>query len=265
MKLSLKKFLSSILVLMMTISVFAIFETTEANAATSCIKKLSEGVTYSYDLDGNKSKEKIKFIRVWKDSKNFTTKLYINNKYVTSVEDWYYDSNDVRIFDFYSKDKSKEIYLEGRDINKIVKYNKGKYTIYTITDAFGLNSYNSKTGIVKVYREFDDAILYNGYSEYKVSGYSITKKPINYGGNADMLTMRYKALKTIKAYKSPTSSKVAYTIKKGDVVYMHATYVKGSKKYIGVHTKSGKEGWVKVSSVSNFPTRMFKNIGYPMD
>lgn len=137
MKLSLKKFLSSILVLMMTISVFAIFETTEANAATSCIKKLSEGITYSYDLDGNKSKEKIKFIRVWKDSKNFTTKLYINNKYVTSVEDWYYDSNDVRIFDFYSKDKSKEIYLEGRDINKIVKYNKGKYTIYTITDAFG--------------------------------------------------------------------------------------------------------------------------------
>ena len=69
MKLSLKKFLSSILVLMMTISVFAIFETTEANAATSCIKKLSEGVTYSYDLDGNKSKEKIKFIRrnmIWK-------------------------------------------------------------------------------------------------------------------------------------------------------------------------------------------------------
>lgn len=131
MKLSLKKFLSSILVLMMTISVFAIFETTEANAATSCIKKLSEGITYSYDLDGNKSKEKIKFIRVWKDSKNFTTKLYINNKYVTSVEDWYYDSNDVRIFDFYSKDKSKEIYLEGRDINKIVKYNNGEiYYIY---------------------------------------------------------------------------------------------------------------------------------------
>ena len=268
MKLSLKKFLSSILVLMMTISVFAIFETTEANAATSCIKKLSEGVTYSYDLDGNKSKEKIKFIRTWQSSEKYTVKLYINNKYVTSVADSYYgnfDLDDVRIFDFNSKDKSKEIYLEGNNTSKIVKYNKGKYTIYNIKGGECLDSYNSKTGIVKVYREFDDAILYNGYSEYKVSGYSITKKPINYGMNADMLTMRYKALKTIKAYKSPTSSKVAYTIKKGDIVYMHATYVKGSKKYIGVHTKSGKEGWVKVSSVSNFPTRMFKNIGYPMD
>ena len=266
MKLNFRKFLSSILVLMMMISVFAVFETTEADAATSCIKKLSEDATYSYDLDRNKSKEKIKFIRVWKDSENFTIKLYINNKYVTSLDDSYYgsyDSDAVRIFDFYSKDKSKEIYLEGGDVNKIVKYNKGKYIIKTIKDCSMLYSYNSSTGIVQIYRNFDDNVLMNGCSLYKVSGYSITKQPINYGMNADMLTMRYKALKTIKAYKSPTSSKVSYTIKKGDIVYIYATYVKGSKKYLRVHTKSGKEGWVKVSSVSKVPASMFKNIGYP--
>lgn len=125
----------------------------------------------------------------------------------------------------------------------------------------GLASYNKNTGIVEIHR-CASAILGGERSEYKVSGYTITKQPIDYGINADLRTVRYKALKDIKAYKEPNSSKVAFTIKKGNIVYIWATYSKGTSKYIKIRTSSDKYGWVKVKSLSKVPTDMFKNIGF---
>ena len=259
-----KKIISIFLTLAIVISSVVFLNTTEADAATSCIKRFKVNTTYKYDLDGNKSKEKIKFTRSKINSNDYKIKLYINGKYVTYVEASFYESDEVRLFDFYSKDKSKEIYIQGYYTAKIVKYNKGKYVIKTISESPFLDSYNSSTGIVRIYRMFDDQVLMNGISEYKVSGYTITKQPINYGRNPDMLTIRYKALKDIKAYKNPGSSTVAFKIKKGDIVYANATYSKGSSKYIRFRNTSDKYGWVKVSSISKVPTSMFKNIGYPM-
>ncbi|MGM9535193.1 MAG: hypothetical protein ACI3VR_08070 [Intestinibacter sp.] len=261
-----KKIVSIFLALAITISSFAILGTTEVDAATSSLKTLKANTTYTYNLDGKGSSEKIKFTRSAINSTDYKIKLYINGKYVTSVQEWHYGSypsKEVRIFDFYSKDSSKEIYMKGENSSKIVKYNKGKYTIKTISGASDIKSYNSSTGIVKIPRWINDNVLMSCISEYKVSGYSITKQPINYGINPDMLTIRYKALKDIKAYKKPNSSTVAFTIKKGNIVYATATYSKDSKKYIRFETSSGKIGWVKVSSVTNVPTSMFKNIGYP--
>lgn len=262
-----KKFLSLFLTLAIAISSIAIFGTTEVDASTSSLKVLKANTTYSYNLDGKGSSEKIKFTRSRINSTDYKIKLYINGKYVTSVQEWHYESypaKEVRIFDFYSKDSSKEIYLKGEHTAKIVKYNKGKYTIKTISGAVDIDSYNKSTGIVKILREIDDNVLRSCISEYKVSGYSITKQPINYGRNPDMLTIRYKALKDIKAYKKPNSSTVAFTIKKGSIVYANATYSKDSKRYIRFRNTSGKYGWVKVSSVTKISTSMFKDIGYPM-
>ena len=266
MKLFGKKIVSIFLTLAITISSFAILGTTEVDAATSSLKPLKANTTYTYNLDGKGSSEKIKFTRSAINSTDYKIKLYINGKYVTSVQEWHYGSypsKEVRIFDFYSKDSSKEIYMKGENSSKIVKYNSGKYTIKTISGASDIKSYNSSTGIVKIPRWINDNVLMSCISEYKVSGYSITKQPINYGINPDMLTIRYKALKDIKAYKKTNSSTVAFTIKKGNIVYATATYSKDSKKYIRFETSSGKIGWVKVSSVTNVPTSMFKNIGYP--
>lgn len=261
-----RKITSIFLTLAIVISNFTILNTTEVDAATSSLKVLKPNTTYSYNLDGKGSSEKIKFTRSAINSTDYKIKLYINGKYVTSVQEWHYGSypsKEVRIFDFYSKDSSKEIYLKGEDTSKIIKYNKGKYTIKTISGAIDIDSYNKSTGIVKIMREINDNVLRGCVSEYKVSGYNITKQPINYGRNADMLTTRYKALKNIKAYKKPNSSTVAFTIKKGSIVYADATYSKGSKKYIRFRNSSGKYGWVKVSSVTKVPTSMFKDIGYP--
>ena len=81
--------------------------------------------------------------------------------------------------------------------------------------------------------------------------------------------MGYKALKDIKLYKSPTTTKGSFTIKKGTVVNAVATYSKGSNKYIQVYVLSKKNdwkkvssGWLKVSSLYKMPTSMFKNIMY---
>ena len=63
MKLFGKKIVSIFLALAIVISSFAILGTTEVDAATSSLKTLKANTTYTYNLDGKGSSEKIKFTR----------------------------------------------------------------------------------------------------------------------------------------------------------------------------------------------------------
>lgn len=259
----LKRNLFNLMIFVLIIAVFSVFETMEAEATTAFIQKFVEGKTYNYDLDGNGSKEKIKFIKTSNDTASFKYDLYINDKLVTSIENKNNNSDSVYLYDFNIKDKSREICIEGNDSIKIVKYNEGKYFIKNIDHATGIDSYNRNTGVIKVGRFSEKNKNLIGYfSDYKVSDYKIEKQPIDYEINENMKSTKYKALENVKTYKYPNSSKVAYTIKKGDIVYANATYSNGTSNYIRFNSKSGKQGWVKVAELSKLPTNMFKRIVY---
>ena len=78
----LKRNLFNLMIFVLIIAVFSVFETMEAEATTAFIQKFVEGKTYNYDLDGNCSKEKIKFIKTSNDPASFKYDLYINDKLV---------------------------------------------------------------------------------------------------------------------------------------------------------------------------------------
>lgn len=103
-----------------------------AEAASNKVTVLKQGKTYSFNLNGGKKKEKVRY--TFNDFIGYIPgefKLYINGKKVYSSSGWY-ERTEVQLLDVVRKDKYKELLISCMSVNSclekvvLVRYLSGK-------------------------------------------------------------------------------------------------------------------------------------------
>lgn len=257
------KTLSLVFALLMIVGSSFVIGMNDSYAKTNCIKKLSAGKTYYYNLDGDKDKDSIK-----QYVSRGSVYLKINGVVKKVISDYYpeYMSYNVKIYDFNKKDKSLDIvithseedcYYETRIIkfkNKTCKLNK----VYKDSYVY---SYDNSNGMIKFKARMGSRYSYFMKSigcfvcspQTRINGYNVYDQyTANMASDSwmstDITKHNYIAAKKLTAYTSTNGKKKAYTINKGEVVHVYAFYQNGNKRYIKVKNKYGKYAYVKASS-----------------
>ena len=256
----------SVLLLALAMIVGSVFVGNIKNsyAATSYKKKLNEGVTYKYDLDGDKD---LDTIRIYISGDKLLLK--VNNTVKTLISDrvsYFITKGEVvgYIYDFNKNDKSAEVVAsmpaEDSGIIRILKFRNSTCKLDRVyEDAISINSYNPNNGMVALeeydwgrYKEFVKGIgCFGCYDKVRINGYNAYNQ---YTANtiSSIRERKYIAARTLTAYTSTSGSKRAFTVSKGSSVHIYALYQKGSKRYIKVKNSNGKYGYIKLSSTLMF-------------
>lgn len=257
---------------------FAFASKCDVSAKTTSVKPLKANKTYEYNLDQKGAKEKVKVVQkqVSTDDYDYTSMtLYINNKAVVSkVKD-----GAVFVMDTNKKDKQMEVliakgfqndswtdnlcdatyyrYTSGKlkKVQNLGSVAKKKYKklawIHYVTDhaAFKVDSKGNLTYRVCLsldkgldYIHFDDTMKLKNGKFVTSSKKSFSLK--------DEGTGTYRSKGTNKVYKTPGSSKVAFTLKDKGVFYKKGVYIKNnSTYYVKIKAKkTGKTGYIKNKS-----------------
>ncbi|MCM1159408.1 MAG: hypothetical protein NC300_11915 [Bacteroidales bacterium] len=214
-----------------------------------------------YDVtgDGKVDKVKITMKRVGENGYNGRLRIYVNNKltYDCIAVDCIYWSvglvclkNGNVYFDIWNLVSSEDV-----DIHGLYAYNNGKLeTAYDFLKYYEGYAHNVSTGVEKV----KGNVIYVGIGAqfWKTGGISHNIKiqykngklkrvsnycPIIYGSKAEN---RWTAIRRIKIYEKPSSKKVIYTVKKGDVIKINKVVYKNKKIYFQVKNKKGKKGYM---------------------
>ena len=257
------KYLKSVSCLLLAgaMTMGSVFAGGNANAATSYKYQLKPGVTYKYDLDGDKDKDSIK---VYLSGEKLLLKVNNKTKIVKSNFDAESMKNTtVRIYDFNKNDKSSEVVVH-TDIDdygetNILKFKDGVCKLDKLYDDAEVSSYNPSNGMVSMlechagrYKKFVDAIgCFFCYDRVKINGFKAYNQYTAYA-TKDLKNNKYVVAQTMTAYKSATSKAKAFTLKKDSKVGVYALYQKGNTRYVKVKNSDGKYGYIKAGSTLLF-------------
>lgn len=282
MKEKLKRSFKIILCLVMVFTAMPEFRLQAASHTNiKSSKVLQPNKTYYYDLNGDGKDESIYFTQTDKNEDNVQIELYVNNKKVLSKTE---EINAiVKLSNLNQKDKyiEFEIAFQGEDAMitflGFYRYKNSKLTKMFTTNGQksynGLNLYRydgvrtGKNGTFYIKSDTPFSIsamgCYYCYMPFKIKGDKITAKKVkNYetfspfvSASGRTKAMQFKANKELKAYtKASTSSKKAFTIKKGEkltITKIHPVSFKEDKKSAFVYVKKGtKKGWIYLKNAN---------------
>lgn len=145
-----KKTTEVFIILIMIIMTVTALPSTHVHAANKDFKTLKEGVVYSINLNGGKTKEKVKWTATGSYN-NYTFKLFVNGKAVYKKKYSYALSCSVSSFNLDTSDKYKELIVRVAEASHLY------------VDCFILRYKNSKT-----------------VKRYSYSGEKITREPVPY-------------------------------------------------------------------------------------
>ncbi len=233
-------------------------------------KSLREGKTYSYDLNGDGKKEKIKYTTSVNENKVITrATLYINGKKKTSVKCKDSFSAWLYMTDIRKKDKYKELYLSFTWSSDCFtrgygyRYKSGSLKkIFTHVDRKSVRNSILNTQANNGTVSFSEE--YSG-SEYLGQGFVVKKYNIK---NKKLVPVRqqvynttglwkkspYHASTLIKVQKSVTDDTELFEISSGTTFYVYKIRLASKSSdvrstditHIYIKTSSGKKGWIEV-------------------
>ena len=239
-------------------------------------KKLEQGKTYKYDLDGDGKKEKIRYEAEYElDELSFTKAVhfYINDKMFsveTKINEDGYSSMGwayIYVTDINTSDKYKDldIYLDGEEWpagDIVLRYESNKLrTLFTSGGSNALSladkqkSGNTVIAIREVYSSLGQTQV---FSEYKIKNKKMVEKMPEYCtlevSNKWMKKYWYELAKEADVYKKPDGNKVVKTLKKGNKFRISAIrMVNGEPAYVQISIKGSKNiGWIKIQKDSYY-------------
>ncbi|BBF42581.1 hypothetical protein lbkm_1265 [Lachnospiraceae bacterium KM106-2] len=254
--------------LMLTLAACLLFlmPTTKADAAS--VTELKEGQNYKIDLNGDGRKETFKYTTLETSSKSIL-KLYINGKHVYSHSESYGWPGKVCLADFNKKDKYKEICFEFNsdsdclEIMKILRYQNKKLKAVasrrTSNSEFSgrVTIANAQKGDGTVTVRIDTPYYETSLGCYFVDiqyqikkGTLVKTSPTIYPVSSNWKKSPYTLSKQVTFTTTRTGTKKAFTLAKGQVVYLNKVSCKkeGTTISIQVRTRSGKLGWLKLKN-----------------
>lgn len=247
------------------------------------IQELKEEKTYSYDLDGDGTQEKLSY-----ELKNNCYRIYVNSKKAQEIklDDSYYapvlqiadldtatpgldlwaycyaSSDDISYSGLYqySNQKLKEVFrLEYQKISKNFEVKSGY-----LSETDGKGNFS-----IAMDRVFDATNLVGNYyvnipyqlknGKVKRVSKNVYKFAAMYSTDSKISSGKFKAAKNIKFYAKPnTKSKTAFTLKKGKIVKAESIYFKNGVTYVKFKASNGKTGYLKGNR--SFEGMMFSNM-----
>lgn len=280
-----KKSKMGVIMLSMVLTASTVFSGNVSAAVKSTVKELKPNKVYSYDVNQDGKKDKVKYTFHEKDS---AIRIYINDKLAKKVqldkETGFYDGR-MQIADIDKSDKTMDFWVYGfafsDDIcfsalyelkgDKLTKIFENKYkemnenfslsqgTLYS-TDGKG----NFDVSMDRAF--FCDNMIGNHWDRipYQLKNGKVTRKDVRYYQFASTYTMdgkgKYEAAKKITFAKKPGGKETAFSLKKGQQVTVLQLYAKkNGELFVQYKNAEGKKGWLAASDYS-FENQPFTNI-----
>lgn len=236
-----------------------------AKAADTAYVELKSDTEYSqYDVTGDGKVDKVVIKRV-KNKENdpkltynyITLKVFINDQIALERKepyDPYWDVNLIRL-------KNGKIFFEIRNCydndcvntHRLYAYNNGKLkSVYDFKKYYEKYAYSYRADIEKI---SGNTIKTNVRAQFYTTGsikfnMNVSYKDGKFIRTSNKYTLNYKEMyniknkwtvnKKIKVYKKAGSKKLAYTLKKGNIVKINKVIYKNNKVYFQVKNKEGK-------------------------
>lgn len=252
-------------------------------AATPGVDTLQMDKTYgSYDINGDKKKDTIKFTAVTNASGAHTgMALYVNNKKIYSLPVSMGVAGSVQVITLKNGQvflhiwtnegmykKSRLIQYKGGKVKLISDFSSmpKKYVsysyVYTLEGPGITVSGNSVTVKVK-------ACTWTAGVQFLMFKYNYkngTLKRAATTGNVlppDPSMKKVTAVRAFPAYKKVNNKQKAFTVKKNKKVQLTKYYYNGKVLWMQVKNSDGKTGWIPGLTQSNYETkRMFSGIAF---
>lgn len=252
-------------------------EAAEAGIVTFELYEDKEDTCSKYDVTGDKIADTVKVTvkNNQDDSSSGTMQVYVNGNLVLKQTRELDPSFNVNLIQLKNGkvffDIESTILSDDDCIHKLYVYSKGKLkSVYDFQKYFAKYASYYNVSVVKVsgntlktevYAQFHTtgSINYNMNVAYKNGTFKRTSN--TYSVNYDGRTNKWTAGRTIKAYKSAGSKKLAFTLKKGISVTLNKVVYKNNKVYFQVKRSNGKAGYIP--AVKKFPNpQYFKEAQY---
>lgn len=279
-----KKNKKGAIMLSMVLAASTILSGNVSAAVKNPVKDLEPNKVYSYDVDKDGTKDKVKYTFNEKDS---AIRIYINDKLAKKVqldkETGFYDGR-MQIADIDKSDKTMDFWVYGfafsDDIcfsalyelkgNKLTKIFENKYK--EVNENFSLSqgtlySTDGKGNFdVQMDRAFFcDYITGNHWDRipYQLKNGKVVRKDASYYQFAATYTMdgkgKYIAAKKLAFTKKPGGKETSFTLKKGGKVTALQLYAKkNGELFVQYKNADGKKGWLAVKDYS-FENQPFTN------
>lgn len=277
-----------IFALLMFSILFVVYPKT-VEAANPRIVKLKTGTTYrSYDITGDKRNDTIT-VRTYNNSTYGyceSLKVFINGKTAYSFSnDFFYDGEyggvEIRLYTLKNGKPFLYLYAQADNYDgpvcSVFQYKEGKLKkvidFQTFFGEYGAHQYGDVVSVkdntmtVKYY--VMSFVVGPCYIKYNYTYENGTLKRTSNVGNFDKFYYSYGKEKKIfyanksqTAYTSPNEKSRAFTVKKGDAVYIDKCYCNGKKMLVRVRYK-GKIGWIRAAE--EYPgekNKQFSNVTY---
>jgi|GEM_PF-1895978 len=238
------------------------------------ITTLEKDKVYDYDLNSDGKPEKIQYKLTLDDEKfTVTLKLYINDKLCMSRKDHGF-SYTLQLVDLDKSDNYLDLYGYGTMESDCIsysffarydennQYHATKFSPKELTNNFISTRYSlgaldgdGKFDLMIDTPIFSEAIgCYICYVPFQLKDNVISCVPAKtYAFNKFSKEYQYKAAKSFSVYATVGSKKVAYTVKKGEMVTFHSLYVtKSGKAYFRIVNTKGTTGWIKSTQENLF-------------
>ena len=259
--------------------------------AASSVKNLKLGSTYSYDLDGDGVKEKLKF----KFTEEGKYKIYINGKVKKTITlGEYYYSPCLQVMDIDQADGVMDLfvyaYASSDDISysALYRYQDGKITRIwnlgygkdTAAAFYQVPGYVTKCdGKGNFYVAMDralkvDQLVGNHIDQikYKIKDGKVSRvsqktfyfaETCGYDENGEFgRNVPFKCARKLTFYKEHNKKDGSFTLKKGTLLTPVKIYIVSEKSvYVQFKTASGKIGWLRAGDYS-WEELPFSNLAF---
>ena len=235
-------------------------EAAEAGIVSFELYEDGEDTCSKYDVTGDKIQDTVKVTvkNNQDDSYSGTLQVYVNGNLVfkqTREPDPIFHVNLIQLKNgkiFF--DIESTIFSDDACIHNLYVYSKGKLkNVYDFQEYFAnyasyytVNIVNVSGNTLKteVRAQFHTTgiIRYNMKVAYKNG--TLKRTSNTYSINYDSRTNKWTVGRTIKAYKSAGSKKLAFTLKKGNSVQLNKVVYKNNKVYFQVKRSNGKTGYI---------------------
>lgn len=250
-----------------------------SNAADTANVTVKPDVVYSkYDVtgDGKADAIKVKIVDNKDEQESATMQLLVNDKMVFQQKreinpNWNVKliklANGKVFFDISSTISSDDdckhnlyIYKNGK-LNSVYDFQKynNKYADYFFADIVKVSGDTLKTNVSAQFYT-TGRIQYNLNLNYEEEKFKITSNTFSPNYKAMSRKNKWTAERKITVYKKAGSKKVAYTLKKGDVVKLNKIIYKNNKIYFQVKKSKGKTGYIP--AVKKYTGSYFKEAQY---
>lgn len=234
---------------------------------------------YQYDVDGDGVSDQIKMEIVYNNDRSYSRvlKIFVNDVKVFQqkrIEDpiWYVRlirlQNQKVFFDIYSTISSDDACMhqlycvQNSKLKSVYDFQKyyNKYADYYLTD---IAKVSGNTVKISVMAQF----FVTGSVRFEMN---FTYKDGKFKRTSNTFALKYKTMarknkwtanRKIKVYKKAGSKKLAYTLKKGNVVKLNKVVYKGNKVYFQVKKSNGKTGYI-VATKHMSPTLYFEEAQF---